>query len=127
MTSSLAKKHKRVEEWKDNNPKRTWIGSATRDARRRAVKKGVPYNLTIDYVMGIAADSCPIFNTPFVWRGNKQVGEKSPTLDRIVPALGYVIGNVVVISSKANNIKSAYIATDIFTVAEWLQTIEDQR
>lgn len=32
--------------------------------------------------------------------------EGSPTLDRIVPSRGYVVGNVAVISMRANRLKS---------------------
>lgn len=112
--------------WTEKNPKRVWAGTAVKSARWRIKGKEIPFNLTIDYVESILTDSCPIFNTQFKWIGNKKTLETSPTLDRIIPSKGYVIGNVVVISCKANNIKSAYMSTDIFKVAEWLQTIENQ-
>ena len=112
--------------WTLRNPKRVWAGTAVKSARHRIKGKEIPFNLTIDYVESILTDSCPIFNTQFKWIGNKKTLETSPTLDRIIPSKGYVIGNVVVISCKANNIKSAYMSTDIFKVAEWLQTIENQ-
>lgn len=127
MTDKAARKRERTRIWVRNNAKRVWAGTAVKSARRRTKGKGVPFNLTIDYVESILTDCCPIFNTEFKWIGNKKTLDTSPTLDRIVPALGYVIGNVVVISNKANSIKSAYTAADIFTVASWLQTIEDQR
>ncbi len=47
----------------------------------------------------------------FVFGLNKHVGEgklydDSPSLDKIIPKLGYVKGNVWVVSNKANRIKS---------------------
>jgi ribosomal protein L9 len=45
----------------------------------------------------------------------------SASLDRLNPSLGYIEGNVVVISMKANAIKNAYGAQDIARVAEWLE------
>lgn len=53
--------------------------------------------------------------------GNKVQGPESPSLDRIVPEKGYVEGNVVIISLKANQIKSAYGLKDIKRVAEWME------
>ena len=124
--TSIAKKREKTRIWKEKNPKRQWAGTAYKSAKYRARDKGIPFNLTIDYVLSIVTDSCPIFNTPFKFSGNKVVQHESPSLDRIDPAKGYVEGNVVVISSKANNIKSAYKSSDIFRVAEWLQTIENK-
>lgn len=114
-------------EWEDRNPRNTWVKYAKKDAKKRAEKKGLPFNLTTEYLMSILTDSCPVFNTPFKFRGNGGILPTSPSLDRIDPAKGYVEGNVVVISSKANSIKSAYKSSDIFQVAQWLETIEGQR
>jgi hypothetical protein len=124
--NKAARKRERTRIWVRNNAKRVWAGTAVKSAKRRIKGKGIPFNLTIDYVESILTDSCPIFNTEFRWIGNKKTLGTSPTLDRIIPSKGYVIGNVVVISCKANNIKSAYVSTEIFKVAEWLQTIENQ-
>ena len=124
--TSLAVKREKTRIWKEKNPKRQWAGTAYKSAKYRAKKKGIPFNLTIDYVVSILTDRCPVFNTEFKFSGNGFARNESPSLDRIDPAKGYVEGNVVVISSKANNIKSAYKSSDIFTVASWLQTIENK-
>jgi hypothetical protein len=47
---------------------------------------------------------------------------ESPSLDRLDPKLGYVPGNIVIISVKANLIKSAYGSEDILKVGEWLKS-----
>ncbi len=47
---------------------------------------------------------CPVLGIPLFVRDGK-VGPNSPSLDKIVPELGYVTGNVKVISNLANNIK----------------------
>lgn len=121
-----SEQRKRTYTWKWKNPKRAWATDAVKNSKLRAKKKGIPFDITVEYVESILPEACPIFNTPFIYRGNKVPGDKSPSLDRIIPTKGYVIGNVVVISSKANNIKSAYASSDIFKVATWLQTIEDK-
>lgn len=121
---ALSRKRIRTKKWKEQNPRRIWAGTAYKSAKARAKKKEVPFNLTIEYVMSIMPDICPVFGTEFKYCGNKVSGDTSPSLDRIVPALGYVEGNVKVISVKANNIKNKYCSEDIFTVAQWLQGIE---
>jgi hypothetical protein len=48
---------------------------------------------------------------------------QSPTLDRINPALGYVPGNVIVISYMANTIKSNADYRQIGRVYRWLKRL----
>ena len=107
-----------------NNPKKIWAKYANKDAKKRANKKGVPHAITAAYVYSILTDVCPIYGTEFQWMGNGKILSTSATLDRVDPAKGYVEGNVVVISSKANNIKSAYKSADLYKVADWLYEIE---
>ena len=48
---------------------------------------------------------CPILGVPFVW-GTKKNHELSPSVDRMIPKLGYVKNNIRFISYKANRIKN---------------------
>jgi len=48
---------------------------------------------------------CPVLNMELSI-DNKEKKNNSPSLDRIIPELGYIPGNVMVISMKANRIKS---------------------
>ena len=117
----------RKKAWRAENPKASWASYARRDAKNRAVKKGVPFELTTAYIKTLMNDTCPIFGTDFNYGKNKGIQPTSPTLDRIVPELGYVEGNVVIISAQANHIKSAYTSKEIYLVADWLYEIEKGR
>jgi hypothetical protein len=116
-----AKGKARYKRWKDKNPMYVWCSHARENARRRAKKYKLPFDLSSDYLRSIVPAECPVFRTPFVFVGNKVQGPESPSLDRIVPEKGYVEGNVVIISLKANQIKSAYGLKDIKRVAEWME------
>lgn len=71
--------------------------------RRRARDYGLEFSITKDDIF--VPTHCPLLGIPLtVSRGAVSAG--SPTLDRIIPRLGYVPGNVWVISHKANTIKS---------------------
>ena len=85
-------------------------------------KFNVPFNLTVEYLESIKTDACPVFNTPFEWQrfGQGPQTGQSPTLDRIIPELGYVEGNVVWISALANRIKSNATEKELYAVADWL-------
>ena len=74
-----------------------------RAAKARAKKKGIPFDITIeDFIL---PEKCPLLEIPLtVGYGSSQ--ENSYSLDKIIPDLGYVKGNVWVISNKANMIKN---------------------
>lgn len=82
------------------------IGYLLRHAETRAKKLGIPFDLgREDLVM---PDVCPVLGLPFEW-GVGQMGwrnMRSPSLDKIKPQLGYVKGNVRIISNRANHLKS---------------------
>lgn len=62
-----------------------------------------------------------MFGTPLVWELGRGGGDNNPALDRKVPALGYVRGNVTFISNKANRIKSNATTEEILSVAKYLK------
>ena len=72
-------------------------------AKFRASKKGVPFNIEISDI--IIPNVCPVLNLPLVF-GKGKTCAGSPTLDRIEPFLGYVKGNIRVISHRANTLLS---------------------
>jgi hypothetical protein len=89
-------------------------------ARKRARKKGLPFDLVLEDI--IIPTHCPVLGIPLE-RSSGVSGPKSPSLDRIVPELGYVKGNVVVISNKANTIKTNATPEEVLAVALWLRSI----
>jgi hypothetical protein len=75
-------------------------------AKRRAQAKGLPFDIMPGDI--IIPARCPLLGI-VLRRSEREKGgwlDQSPTLDRRVPALGYVKGNVWVISWRANRLKS---------------------
>jgi len=107
-----------------HSAKRKHIGSYLNNAKSRAKRDNVPFDLTIDYLESISTDECPVFHTPFDWGasglGKGQAKEFGPTLDRIEPEKGYVEGNVAFISYKANRIKDNGTMQDHYDIADWI-------
>jgi hypothetical protein len=68
----------------------------------RAKRKGIPCNLEHQDVN--IPDVCPVLGIPLRW-GNG-LTDNTPSVDRMIPDLGYVKGNCRVISMKANRLKS---------------------
>ena len=96
--------------YKQANPVLVQTGKMLTNARARAIKKGLIFDIDHNYIRSIIPSHCPILGMPLEWssqRGNGRVAlPNSPSLDRIDPSKGYVKGNVWIISSKANRIKS---------------------
>lgn len=87
-------------------------------AKWRAEKAGVPCTITIEDI--VIPELCPVLGIP-LQIGTRGFTNNSPTLDRIRPELGYVPGNVAVISLRANRIKNDAGLVELEAVANWLR------
>lgn|GEM_PF-2194147 len=90
-------------------------------ARKRAKREG--YACTIGLEDIIVPEACPITGEILVAHKGRFF-HNSPTLDKIIPELGYIPGNVAVISFAANNMKSGYSFDDLrfycLNMIEWI-------
>lgn len=87
-----------------NHLKKPWLQKFS-NMRSRAKKLKLPFNLTKEFIQKLFEESdgiCPVLKVPMKMGGNLQY---VPSLDRIKPELGYVIGNVRLISYRANSLK----------------------
>lgn len=103
--------------WRSENLQRYLLDSA----QRRARKRGIPFDLSIEDIA--IPDRCPVFGTPFEF-ATSRVSANSPSVDRVIPALGYVRGNVRVISHRANTLKSDASLEELRAVVAYLERHE---
>ncbi len=89
-------------------------------ARQRARKEAIPFEIKPEDIF--IPPCCPVLGIPLQRRVGRGGGDASPSLDRIVPEKGYVLGNIAVISNKANRIKSNATSEELDRVAMWLRT-----
>lgn len=80
-----------------------WQLSQLRRIRSRCKERGLPFNITPDDIQIPAV--CPALGIPLVLGMTPRVSG-SPSIDRVIPALGYVRGNVQIISWRANHLKN---------------------
>jgi hypothetical protein len=85
-------------------------------ARERAKRLNVPFNLDGSEI--IIPKLCPILKIPLK-PGVRWPTDNSPSLDRCTPELGYVKGNVMVISARANRIKNNANREELIKLAKW--------
>lgn len=74
-------------------------------AKQIAKRRNLPFNITSSDIT--IPDVCPVLGIKLeVGKIRGQATDCSPSIDRVIPELGYVKGNVEIISKRANTIKS---------------------
>lgn len=113
----LARKHGRKAQaaYAKRHPKRVMLKAA----KLRARKKGLPFDIT-EHDFEIPA-KCPALGIPLVRADGPGFSPNSPSIDRIRPELGYVPGNVAVISNQANRIKCDATVDELAKITRWLR------
>ena len=96
-----------------------------RNAKRRASNDCLPFDLTIEYMESIVMDYCPVTGEPLDWELYfSEEGRRNPlapSLDKIVPALGYTQGNVAIIGSRMNTLKSDMTLDQLSQLVEYVR------
>lgn len=98
----------RINEYAKNHKKKNIEKSLLYAARSRARQNGLQINIDLDDI--IIPENCPVLGIKISIGGNK---DNSPSLDKVLPHLGYVKGNVRVISWRANWLKNNSTAKEI--------------
>ena len=92
-------------------------------ARTRAKHLGLPFDLDENYLKEIWTGVCPalgiVIDIALAGREDDQAAE----LDRIVPSKGYIKGNVVFLSRRANRIKNDARPEELRSIANWLESL----
>ena len=99
---------------RDKFPERMRLLNLLGNARRRAAAKGIAFSITKDDI--VIPETCPILGVPLQFPDGVGPHDYSPSLDRIRPELGYVPGNVLVISYRANRIRNDATAEELARV-----------
>ena len=97
-------------------------------ARNRAKNRNLPFSITEEYLESIWTGVCPVFQVrlDLPRHGGTALSPAKPSLDRLVPDRGYVPGNVIWISMRANQMKNDGTSEELLRVAEWLQQTEEE-
>lgn len=95
------------------------------NAKRRAAASGVPFDVVSADVTAMyeATPLCPYCGV--VLRRSSMVGghPASPTLDRVIPAAGYTLGNVVVACHKCNARKADWTPAELRVMADLIEKV----
>lgn len=104
--------------------KKLWAQRLVSRTKARCKKSGVSFSISYKDILAVLPEDmmCPILCVKMQLRGGR--GNKySASIDKVLPELGYVPGNIAIISSWANLIKRDCTDPAIFRrIADWLDT-----
>lgn len=104
--------------WKEEYRQRIWQG-----AQYRAKKLNISFNIDLGDIN--IPDYCPVLGIQLKpTKGGFGRNRAAPSIDRINPSLGYIKGNIAIISWRANRIKNNYTSNELRMVADWLEYLE---
>lgn len=108
---------------KETDPK-YYIKKIYRERKRHAERSGIPFTITFDDLPPVP-EYCPVLGIP-IKHGTGDI-ENSPSLDKIVPRLGYIPGNIAWISGRANAIKRDAALEELEMLVRWLTRMRDKQ
>lgn len=92
---------------------KSYVSIILERARHRAKTKDIPFN--IDKSDIIIPDFCPLLGIKLQRNTGGRAKDNSPSIDKIIPHLGYTKGNVRIISYKANVMKNDATPKELIT------------
>ena len=87
--------------------------SLLKNSKQRSRQFNIPFDIELEDI--VIPTVCPVLKVPLV-RGTYY----GPSLDRIIPELGYVKGNIQVISHKANAMKQNATKEELINFSQWV-------
>lgn len=120
----------RRKKWRKNNPERQAISNKYFELKKRARKKNIPMEINAEYIKNMYPDDmiCPVLGIKMERGigGSPENISNSSSIDRIIPEKGYVPGNVIVVSMKANQIKSNATPDEIIKVGKFYKKLLEE-
>lgn len=104
-----------MDAWKYNPAARLFAS-----VRASAKRQGLPFDLTVEDIF--VPEHCPVLGIPLNRTPDVAAPDTAPSVDRLIPALGYVKGNISVISGRANRIKTDATVNEVERVAAWMRS-----
>jgi len=104
--------------WSAANPH----GKMHTTAKSRAKRKNVYFDITVEDIKAVYPEDglCPVFGIPLE-RGQGRAQDSSPSLDRIDNTRGYEVGNIQIISWKANRLKNTMNLEELERLVEFIK------
>lgn len=86
-------------------------------AKSHAKRRGLEFTISFGEI--VWPEFCPVLGVKLEHSMNRKVMDNSPSMDRIDVTKGYVTGNVLVISQRANRIKNDATIDELQSIARF--------
>ncbi len=101
---------------------RNWRKANRQKALHNAIKGKckffeIPFDLEISDI--VIPETCPVLGIPLTWSDHKT--NSTPSVDRIIPDMGYVKGNICVISERANRLKNNATQEELEAIVKYIK------
>ncbi len=109
----------RSQRYASRHPDRTRMNCA----RQRSEAAGVPFDKgAYSRAWESRPTHCPILGLELlIGRAPRPRPDNTPEMDRLVPELGYVSGNIQIVSARANWVKNNGTAEEHRKIADWME------
>lgn len=94
-------------------------------AKKRAKNTGCAFSITLDDIA--IPNRCPLLGVHLKRGVSSKLMSNTPSLDRLVPALGYIPSNIIVVSYRANRIKNDATLQELKDLTKNLEKILSER
>ena len=89
--------------------------------QQAARQKDIPFTISFEEIE--QPEHCPVLGIKlnYGWSGLNRRDDAKATIDKVIPELGYVFGNVFVISWKANKLKSNMTLDELQKIMNYIK------
>ena len=93
-------------------------------AKKRSKNQGIKFEISKQDIINIYPKNnlCPMLNIE-IYPNQDKMRDNSPSLDRIIPNVGYTKDNIIVISYKANRIKNDATLQELKCIVSYLEAL----
>lgn len=113
---------------RNRNPRQYWADTNFRNVRKRALRRGLDFDLDVEFLLEIAPTHCPIFGIELDFLASEgKISDRSPSIDRVDNSLGYVKSNIAVMSNRANRLKSDASVEELRKLADFIERVTTSR
>jgi len=108
--------------WYDKNRRAAKIRGMLGRAKKRVKVSGLEFSITARDIEPFP-EICPVLGLALNWERAGRAAGDSPSLDRLDNRKGYIRGNVMIISNRANMIKQDATAEEVQAVADFMKAL----
>jgi len=110
----------KAKKYRDSKPVEMLVNSL----KYRARKQGIPFNLNAEDINNLTMGDCPITKQKMIppWKTTDRYDPNKASIDKLVPDLGYVVGNIMWLSLRGNMLKNNHTLETIKATLEYIIT-----